>query len=132
MRGLESRRKVLDYKSDNEFVRQDISQKLGNRSGTLRPENIGSDTILAELKQLLEEDERDILQTKTDVKTNDIDDRSAKLDILKKYGLFSEQEAGKATVYSSLDQKEEAEKFEMSIEESLKEVQELSDRLADL
>ena len=44
--------------------------------------------------------------------------------LLKKYGLFSEQEAGKATVYSSLDQKKEAEQFEISI----KKVQELSDR----
>lgn len=131
MRGLESRKKVLDYKSDNESVRQDISQKLGNRSGTLRPENIDSDTILAELQQLLE-DERDILQPETDVRTDSIDERSAKLDLLKKFGLFSEQEAGKATVYSSLDEKEGADKAELDIEATLKELQEVRDRLADL
>lgn len=132
MRGLESRRKVLDYKSDNESVRQDISQKLGNRSGeTLRPENIDYDTILAELNQLLG-DERDILQPENDGRTDSIDEHSAKLDLEKKSGLFSEQEAGKATIYSSLDEKQRANKFELIIKENCKKLEEIKDRLANL
>lgn len=131
MRGLESRRKVLDYKSDNESVRQEINQKLGNRSDALRPENIDYNTIQAELNQLLE-DERDIVQPEADVRTDSIDERSAKLDLLKKFGLFSEQEAGKATIYSSLDEKESADKFELDTKASLKEIQENMDMLADL
>ena len=54
------------------------------------------------------------------------------LDLLKKFGLFSEQEAGKATIYSSLDEKESADKFELDTKASLKEIQENIDMLADL
>lgn len=128
MRGLESKRRVLDDKSDNESIRQNVSQKLGNRTSTLHPENIDTDILLRELEQL-----RETMQYETYDIDDSVDERSAqaKLDILKRT-LFSELEAGKATLYSSIDEKEGADNFELSIQKTIEELREMQNRLADL
>lgn len=126
MRSLESsKRKALDYISDNELVIQKDNKKLGNRGGlgTLSPVNIDSDTLLAEIDQLLGE-EGDISQTEADVGLDDVDEGSA-LDKLKQLGLFSEQEAGKTTLLSRLSEKERAEAHEKALESIQRTAEEL-------
>ena len=133
MRSLESsKRKALDYISDNELVIQKDNKKLGNRGGlgTLSPVNIDSDTLLAEIDQLLGEidqllgEEGDISQTEADVGLDDVDEGSA-LDKLKQLGLFSEQEAGKTTLLSRLSEKERAEAHEKALESIQRTAEEL-------
>lgn len=131
MRSLESKRKILDYKNDNDSIAQDISQKLasGNKenSNYFRPDS--SEDLLQTIEENLAKMESiKSAYPKKDRTSDEYKNQSEKIEFLKRMGLFTEQEAGKATIHSSLDAKESASEYEKGLEElekSMKALQEL-------
>ena len=112
MRNLESsgRRKALDDISESEILRKSLLKQYGNQKETLQPDDMEFDELLKRLEEI-----------KTSSKTAESE---RKISLLKERGLFTEQEAGKATIDTSLENKEKAQAFEKDLLEKLRELQE--------